>query len=49
MDLIAINGPTYDQEDIKPFIWSESSFDKTNHYGHPDKFEFKPVITKWNL
>lgn len=48
LGFIGINGPTYD--DVPPFIWSETDFGKTvNHYGHPDKWTFKPYYFNWTL
>ncbi len=50
LDIIAIYGPTYDDEDITPFSWSQADFgNSTSHFGHPDKFTFGPFQTKWNL
>lgn len=49
LDFIAISGPTHN-ENIPPFVWSESDFDKkVSHFGLPDKYEFPPYKTKWNL
>ena len=48
--IIAICGPTFDNEDITPFVWSQADFgNSTNHFGHPDKFAFGPFQPKWYL
>jgi hypothetical protein len=50
MEFIGIAGPTYDEEDITPFVWSEADFGSTTaHYGHPDKWTFEPIHVKWAL
>lgn len=46
--MVAIAGPTADQQ--QPFIWSQSDFDKkVPHFGHPDKWDFKPFTPTWKL
>ncbi len=50
LDFISIAGPTFDHEDVTPFVWSEADFgNTTNHFGHPDKWTFEPYYHKWNL
>lgn len=50
LSFISIAGPTYNDKNIKPFIWSEADFgNSTNHFGHTDKWTFKPFYVKWNL
>lgn len=50
LELIAVAGPTYDDQDITPFVWSEADFgNSTNHFGHPDKWMFKPYHIQWTL
>jgi len=44
---LAQAGPTYD--DMPVFVWSKSSYNKLNHYGHPDTFKFKVVEHDWQL
>ncbi|KAF8794203.1 putative phospholipase B-like 2 like protein [Argiope bruennichi] len=45
-EFVAFGGPTYDN--LPPFQWSKSDFDKkVKHYGHPDLWNFKPIIHKW--
>ena len=49
LDFIGIAGPTYN-ENIPPFVWSQADFgNSTNHFGHPDKWVFEPIQTKWLL
>ncbi len=49
-EFIAVCGPTYDDEDITPFVWSQADFgNSTNHFGHPDKWTFVPVHVQWQL
>ena len=50
LEFIGINGPTYDDYDVPAFEWSKADFgNSTNHFGHPDKWEFKPYHFKWKL
>lgn len=51
MEFVAICGPTHNEAvGITPFVWSEADFgNSTNHFGHPDKWMFEPVQTKWVL
>lgn len=50
LQFISIAGPTYNDADIKPFVWSQADFgNTTNHFGHPDKWTFEPFEVKWNL
>ncbi|XP_040576253.1 putative phospholipase B-like 2 [Lepeophtheirus salmonis] len=43
---IAGGGPTYDS--VEPFQWSKADFGKTTpHFGHPDKWAFKPIKVDW--
>jgi len=44
--LIAQGGPTFDP--LPPFRWSEQDFKDTPHVGHPDLWQFQPVIVAWN-
>ncbi|CAG2162351.1 unnamed protein product [Oppiella nova] len=44
LEILAVSGPTDAQQ--PPFQWSTSGF-KSNHYGHPDRFHFKPIYVKW--
>jgi len=43
---IGISGPT-NSETLPPFQWSTSDFKDLPHLGHPDKFDFDPVIHNW--
>lgn len=44
---VAYGGPTYDS--LPPFKWSDSDFRTTlRHEGHPDLWQFKPIIHKWS-
>lgn len=50
LEFIGISGPTFDDEDITPFVWSKADFgNTTNHFGHPDKWTFGPFTAKWKL
>jgi hypothetical protein len=50
LEFIAICGPTFDDEDVTPFAWSQADFgNTTSHFGLPDKFTFGPFSVKWNL
>ena len=49
LELIAINGPTYNA-DIAPFSWINFSFKySTNHIFMPETFKFSPYLVGWNL
>ncbi|KAH6920452.1 hypothetical protein HPB50_028560 [Hyalomma asiaticum] len=41
---VGVSGPTWDNQ--PPFQWSNSGF-LDSHIGHPDKWQFEPVIRKW--
>ncbi|XP_075070052.1 putative phospholipase B-like 2 [Mixophyes fleayi] len=43
--MIAVNGPTWDQ--VPPFQWSTSPFSSLMHMGHPDLWNFKPIVIRW--
>jgi hypothetical protein len=44
--LVAIAGPT--DQDQPPFVWSNSTFDKTvSHIGHPDAWNFTEFRPTW--
>lgn len=50
LNFVAISGPTYGGPNVPPFQWSKSDFGTTlPHYGQPDKHEFDPYYTNWNL
>ncbi|XP_023216254.1 putative phospholipase B-like 2 [Centruroides sculpturatus] len=42
---IAYSGPTYDQQPV--FKWSTSIYSDIPHSGHPDEWNFKPVLHHW--
>lgn len=43
LEFVAVSGPTYDQQ--PPFDWRKADFSKDcPHNGHPDVFQFNPVI-----
>ncbi|KAH7953697.1 hypothetical protein HPB49_011491 [Dermacentor silvarum] len=44
LEFVGVSGPTWD--DQPPFQWSTSGF-LDGHVGHPDKWQFGPVIRKW--
>eukprot|EP00092_Neocalanus_flemingeri_P009860 GFUD01010629.1.p1 GENE.GFUD01010629.1~~GFUD01010629.1.p1 ORF type:complete len:562 (-),score=106.79 GFUD01010629.1:392-2077(-) len=46
LQFIAQSGPTWDP--LPPFRWSEQDFLDTPHVGHPDLWQFAPVIPLWN-
>jgi hypothetical protein len=46
LQFIAIAGPPYN-EYIPPFQWSKSDYQNLPHLGHPDVFQYKPVLFKW--
>ncbi|XP_029846878.2 putative phospholipase B-like 2 isoform X3 [Ixodes scapularis] len=41
----AVSGPTSD--DQRPFRWSTSGFDNVSHAGHPDLWDFDPILAQW--
>ena len=44
--LVAIAGPSAQNQ--PPFVWSNSSFDKTvSHMGHPDVWNFTEFTPTW--
>lgn len=45
MQFWAISGPTYDQQPV--FRWSTSGFDDVKHDGHPDVWDFQPILHQW--
>lgn len=47
----AVAGPTQGTNNsLGPFCWSKSDFnDKICHLGHPDCFDFNPVVHQWSL
>lgn len=47
----AIAGPTQGTNNsLGPFCWSQSDFnDEVSHLGHPDCFDFDPVLHQWSL
>ena len=50
LEFIGISGPTHGFPNIPPFVWSSSDFgNKTNHFGHPDKWEFAPLHVNWDF
>jgi hypothetical protein len=40
----AVSGPTHDQQPV--FNWTMSGW--TRPLGHPDKWDFEPVMISWN-
>lgn len=42
----AVSGPTHDQ--LPVFSWSSSGFSPEPPLGHPDTFDFDPVLVAWN-
>ncbi|XP_077996109.1 putative phospholipase B-like 2 [Glandiceps talaboti] len=46
LSMIAVCGPTHDQQPV--FQWSKSDYKDLPHLGHPDKFDFSPVVVNWN-
>jgi hypothetical protein len=50
MEFIGISGPTYGDPNVPAFQWSKSDFgNSTNHYGHPDKWEYGPFHVQWTF
>ncbi|KAH7984142.1 hypothetical protein HPB52_017406 [Rhipicephalus sanguineus] len=43
-EFVGVSGPTWENQ--PPFQWSNSGF-ADSHVGHPDKWQFEPVIHKW--
>ncbi|KAH7983309.1 putative phospholipase B-like 2 [Rhipicephalus sanguineus] len=43
-EFVGVSGPTWD--DQPPFQWSSSGL-PDSHVGHPDRWQFGPVIHKW--
>lgn len=43
----AVSGPTWD--DQPPFRWSTSGFDDVRHAGHPDLWNFEPILARWRF
>lgn len=46
LQMVAQAGPTYDQQPV--FQWSTSPYASKSHEGHPDRFDFLPVLIKWD-
>jgi len=46
LQFIAIGGPPYN-EYIPPFQWSKSDYQNLPHLGHPDVFQYQPVLFEW--
>ncbi|EEC11986.1 secreted protein, putative, partial [Ixodes scapularis] len=44
-EFYAVSGPTSD--DQRPFRWSTSGFDNVSHAGHPDLWDFDPILAQW--
>jgi len=42
---VSWSGPAFDP--LPPFQWSQTDFKDIPHYGHPDRFEFEPLIHQW--
>ncbi|XP_075217926.1 putative phospholipase B-like 1 [Lycorma delicatula] len=46
---VAVSGPTTGT-DLPPFKWSTSKLEpRYRHLGHPDLWQFKPILTEWSL
>jgi len=45
LQFIAQSGPTWNP--LPPFIWSNQDFVDTPHVGHPDTWQFEPIIPIW--
>ncbi|XP_068748317.1 putative phospholipase B-like 2 [Montipora capricornis] len=43
-ECLAVSGPTHDQQPV--FKWSTSGSDRP--LGHPDVWDFEPLVVKWN-
>jgi hypothetical protein len=49
-EFVAVAGPTFDDADITPFVWSQADFgNSTAHFGLPDKWTFEPVHVQWHF
>ncbi|KAH6942884.1 hypothetical protein HPB50_011417 [Hyalomma asiaticum] len=46
LEFVSVSGPTWTQQ--PPFRWSTSGF-SVRHDGHPDLWDFKPLIYHWLL
>ncbi|XP_068679671.1 putative phospholipase B-like 2 [Montipora foliosa] len=44
LECLAVSGPTHDQQPV--FKWSTSGWDRP--LGHPDVWDFEPLVVKWN-
>ncbi|XP_075686392.1 putative phospholipase B-like 2 isoform X2 [Rhinoderma darwinii] len=44
--IVAVNGPTWDQ--VPAFQWSTSPFSNLMHMGHPDLWNFEPIVINWD-
>lgn len=45
---MAVSGPPYGSYGVNPFQWSKYKYrDSYSHAGHPDWWEFKPVMANW--
>lgn len=44
--MVAVNGPTWDQ--VPAFQWSTSPFSNLMHMGHPDTWNFSPIVINWD-
>ncbi|XP_003386071.2 PREDICTED: putative phospholipase B-like 2 [Amphimedon queenslandica] len=45
LSCLATSGPTHSQQPV--FKWSTSGFQDTPPLGHPDEFDFAPIVIKW--
>jgi len=45
LEFVAQSGPTWDP--LPPFRWSLQDFRDTPHEGHPDLWQFNPIIPVW--
>lgn len=46
LQFIAVAGPPYNTY-LPPFQWSKSDYRNLPHLGHPDVFQYQPVLFKW--
>ncbi|KAL1417820.1 hypothetical protein MTO96_006077 [Rhipicephalus appendiculatus] len=44
LEFVGVSGPTWENQ--PPFQWSNSGF-PDSHVGHPDKWQFEPVVHCW--
>ncbi|XP_056384751.1 putative phospholipase B-like 2 [Hyla sarda] len=44
--MVAVNGPSWDQ--VPAYQWSTSPFSNLMHMGHPDLWNFDPIVIKWD-